>query len=921
MASFTDNLQYLTQFTPYIQQQPVETMAKVGMAKQEQYNQGLQKIQSSIDTIGGLDIAKDSDRAYLQNKINTLGNNLKFVAAGDFSDFQLVNSVNGMTSNLVKDPNVVNAVSSTSLLRKEQKRKEKAIEEGKSSPENEWIFDTQTSQYLNDSTIGQKYNTRYIDYIDVNKKLYDIAKEVGIDETTVQQLYQTDANGKILVDGNGVPKWNPIMAEKHLKGKDAGKILTAFKTALTPADYRQLSITGRYKGNNVTPGELASQVSSIYDSNIENTEGKLQSVELELYKQNQKNTKDVELIASLNKQKDFFTQEKETLVTSKEKDLALAYENPDQVKASLYTNNYLSKMSSSLSSLTEDTKYSVSPLFTITMEQNRFNRELQRDKISDYHWSVEQKQKEADSLYAREKDQLELFLKYGIGTPPAGYKGSKGVKEAINTENGEFAIVNAVKDDYEQGTFELNQKNAALTLQFFKEVNPKVKGETEEAYESRLKRAMSSYAKANKESSNPDSGDVNTFTARFAAKQLQEWAVNPSSIPYEFRDLVESQFKLTKELNLQKNRIEKTTNDARRIAQEQGVDVPSEKQIKDNIKGTTVVVKGKTIALDRQDVLDLVDLRPGSFEGRMVVSKAEEKKTQRAKERLALKYGDAYKDIENQVYNMNSSPMYTVIGGLLGTNAQMHPAVQKAGDFIYSTNYQNIAKIEAKLYADKGVMKQPISFPIQRGTENKDDVNARLATVISKYSGNLNEQEGFNTKEVIAAAISDKAGAVKLTVSPGISTRQPVSYSMTVIGENGEERKLKIDEDDFTYLSKQPAFVSQEEPLVVQQLKTYGTTGLDGTNNPKAAWFANNDFVNLKGSGYNVTANLVEDKNNPELVYFRMFVHQKDGSVIPLTYDTPISKTNTDGTYNQALDRLPEAIYPATISQLLNAKK
>jgi hypothetical protein len=920
MASFTDNPQALGTFNPYVQQLPVEAMVKVGTAKQEQYNQGIQKIQTAIDNIGGLDIAKDSDRAYLQSKINELGNNLKFVAAGDFSDFQLVNSVNGMTGQLVKDSNVVNAVNATSSLRKEQKRKEKAIEEGKSAPENEWLFDTLTSEYLNDSKIGQKYNARYIDYVDVNKKLYEIAKEVGIDETTVQQLYQTDSNGRVLTDANGVPKWNPVMAEKHLKGKDAAKILTAFKNALTPADYRQLSITGRYKGSSYSPEELAEQVTNNYDSNIKSAEGKLQAISIELYKENQKNDKNEELISSLNKQKEYFEEEKESLILSRDKDISTVYENPDQIRASLYTSNYLSKMANSLSSLTEDTKYSVSPLFTITMEQNKFNRELQRDRIADQHWAIEQQQKAADSLYAREKDQLELFLKYGIGTPPKGYKGAKGVKEPINTEDGEFAIVNAVKDDYEQGTYELNEKNAQLTLQFFKEVNPRKKGETEEQYESRLKNAMSYYAKANKESSDPMSGDINTFTARFAAKQLQQWTVDPSSIPYEFRDLVASQFKLTKELNLQKNRITKTREDARKLAEAQGLTVPTEKEIKDNIKGATIKINNKTITLDKQDILDLVDLNPGKFEGRMSVTPAEEKKTKRAADRLFLKYGKDYKQIEKYMYNTNESPMYIPLD-LFRASPQMHPSIKKAGDFLYSSNYKKISEIEAKIYAEKGYMKQPISFPLQRGTENKDDVNARLTSVISTYQENLNEEEGFNTEEMIAAALSDKPGAVKFTATPGISNRQPTSYSMTIYGADGKSKKLKIDEDNFTYLSKQPAFVNQQEPLVIQQLKTYGTTGLDGTNNPNAAWFSNSDFVNLKGSNYKVTANFVEDKNNPDLVYFRMFVHQNDGSVKTITYDSPINKINEDGTFNQALDRLPQAIYPATISQLLKTKK
>ena len=55
MASFTD---IIPQFNPYVEQLPVETMVAVGMEKQKRYDEGIQKIQSQIDNVAGLDIYK-----------------------------------------------------------------------------------------------------------------------------------------------------------------------------------------------------------------------------------------------------------------------------------------------------------------------------------------------------------------------------------------------------------------------------------------------------------------------------------------------------------------------------------------------------------------------------------------------------------------------------------------------------------------------------------------------------------------------------------------------------------------------------------------------------------------------------------------------------------------------------------------------
>src|SRR5690242_18249763 len=115
MASFTDRI---PEFNPYVQQLPVEAMVKVGMEKQRRYDEGIQRIQTSIDQIAGMDIARDVDKAYLQSKVNQLGENLKGFMAADFSDYQMVNTVTGMTGQIVKDPNIQNAVMSTAKMRK-----------------------------------------------------------------------------------------------------------------------------------------------------------------------------------------------------------------------------------------------------------------------------------------------------------------------------------------------------------------------------------------------------------------------------------------------------------------------------------------------------------------------------------------------------------------------------------------------------------------------------------------------------------------------------------------------------------------------------------------------------------------------------------------------------------------------------------
>lgn len=194
MASFTDAIH---QFNPYIQQLPVEDMVRVGMYKQQQYDQGVEKIQSYIDNIAGLDVARGVDKQYLQSKLDELGGNLKKVAGGDFSNHQLVNSVGGMTKQIIRDNNVQSAVQSTAWYRKQQAEMEKAIQEGKSGESNIWDFQKKAEGWLNGKEAGESFNGRYTQYRDVKKTAMEAIKALHPSLQKFDVAFLTDKNGNL----------------------------------------------------------------------------------------------------------------------------------------------------------------------------------------------------------------------------------------------------------------------------------------------------------------------------------------------------------------------------------------------------------------------------------------------------------------------------------------------------------------------------------------------------------------------------------------------------------------------------------------------------------------------------------------------------------------------------------------------------
>jgi len=288
MASFTDKI---PQFNPYVQQLPVQAMVEVGMEKQRRYDEGVQKIQTSIDNVAGLDIANDTQKNYLQSKLNELGSNLKIVAAGDFSNYQLVNSVSGMSNQIIKDPTIQSAVQSTQVIRKGQQDREAAAKAGKSSVQNDAYWNTQVNDFLNNKDVNAKFNGSYVEYTDVDKKLREIADKVHEVDNSIDIPYKRDAQGNVLYfndkgqvvpQGQGVPKVDDAMLSIKTKGKPAEKLLANFYDSLNENDQRQLKIDSWYHYRGATADTFKADATKNYNEQKKLLSNELVNLNLEL---------------------------------------------------------------------------------------------------------------------------------------------------------------------------------------------------------------------------------------------------------------------------------------------------------------------------------------------------------------------------------------------------------------------------------------------------------------------------------------------------------------------------------------------------------------------------------------------------------------------------------------------------------------
>lgn len=359
MASYKD---IIPKFNPYVQQRPVEAMMKVGVYKQQRYDEGVQKIQESIDNIAGLDVVRPEDKQYLESKLNQLGSQLSMVAGGDFSNFQLVNSVNGMTNQIAKDPTIVNAVANTAKYRKDLETVAKLRQEGKWADSNQYAFNKDADAWFNGG-LDASYSANTSPYVDVSKEARDIVKAMAKDYTNEDVVFDYDESGQIV----GV---RDALTRTKIEGITPDKIQTALKTGLTPQAWRQLSIDGQYKYSNVSSSAFVNDINQSYQSRFAQIAAKREELANAIPGVSvSEQTRLGNLIKDLDANARDLKSEYNSISSG------FGSGDVESAKAQYYTMNWLENTSNAMSSKGQSISYHTNPYKT----QQNFNRRMKQD--------------------------------------------------------------------------------------------------------------------------------------------------------------------------------------------------------------------------------------------------------------------------------------------------------------------------------------------------------------------------------------------------------------------------------------------------------------------------------------------------------------------------------------------------------------
>lgn len=461
MASFTDNL---VAFNPYVSEVPVDDYVRVGMVKQQQYEQGVQKVQGYIDSIAGIEALKPEQKEYIHQRVNNLQQEIGKIVQGDFSQQQLVNSVGALSSRMGSDPIVKATIASTDNYKQQLAAIKEAKEKGKSSVSNEWEFSDQFQKWYNDKDVSTQFKGAFTPYTDVTTKIAGIIK--GLDPNVhIEDIpFKRGDGGQIILGKDGLPEIDWAM--KHIESKNLTpeRIQAAISANLTQDDLNQLKIDGRYSYRGLDAQGMKNVTDKSYNYRLDQVNDIIQGLIISRQGANNNPKQAAVIDAKIQAYKDKAVQYQ----NSYKQDIASINNNLEGYKGSLYSNSWLNKFGDSYAYSQESLTYKENPYF-MAAERRRENDIKFQEFLVDQQWKAAdlaiKKEQLGISWYNAETARMSVGTKAAKNAAKGALEGigiSDAIFEPISQDALEEINLNSFLSETQDISKEIDQQKMAL---------------------------------------------------------------------------------------------------------------------------------------------------------------------------------------------------------------------------------------------------------------------------------------------------------------------------------------------------------------------------------------------------------------------------------------------------------------------------
>lgn len=441
MASFTDSD---LELTPYQQQLPVEAMVRTGMAREEQFQEGIKTVQSIYDSFLALPIAKEEVKNYVRERVGQLHKAVGQSISGDFSDRRLINQIGGLASQISSDPIIENGVESTARIQsgyaKQKADQELNLKNGKNPINNANDYNDNVNAWMADGRIDTQFQGDYSLYVDVIDRAIKMFKEQSPGDSISRDAFYVDSEGKTQV--------NPVLKE----GIDPKRIQSVLNLVYQQPDVQQqFAIDGRQTYKGMTPEMLGNTMVESTNNTLKNIEDTIKGLQLKMATDGT-----IDAVATtnqINQLKELAKQTTDDFNNSS----SLLLSNPDALKARLVqqgiTSNFLNAYSYE--------KMKKSPLWETTMESLKYQLDLVKNGMEQEKFKFDMMEKDRRYNLDVSKEQR-LALGKGVdenGNPISGGPTATSTTGNVPESSGKMGsstfntLFERAKEDLNQGNF------------------------------------------------------------------------------------------------------------------------------------------------------------------------------------------------------------------------------------------------------------------------------------------------------------------------------------------------------------------------------------------------------------------------------------------------------------------------------------
>jgi len=903
MASFTDAI---PQFNPYIQQLPVEAMVTVGMEKQQRYDQGLQRIQSQIDQVAGLDIYRPEDKQLLQSKLNELGSKLKTVAAGDFSNYQLVNSVAGMAGTVMKDPTILAAVQSTQNIKNNEKIMEEARQKNELTPDNEEYYRKKLSAYENSGLLDERgkpivFGAKYDPHFDVEKFARETFNSVKPSNLSWDEVFTKDVDGKTV--------YSPVMLQMEKEGIFPETVRQTIDQIFSdPRVAKQLQITGEYNYRGQDANSLKTMLVDQQDFKIAEINNEIQDLTLK-----KNSTENLEEKGKIDIQiKNLKDEILPKIKSSYASLLQAADSNTEAVRGYLYENDVRDRYTSMFGYMKTKQNRVQDPMWKANFE---IENEAQRRR----EWG-------ADFAYKKERDEIEdkqWEAEQALARKKAGEEsGRRALGENFDIDNFEqtYDAVATQYENYDAASKVYTDSSNELIYRSYYSSDPQQRARLQDLInrgstrEEAITAMVDQDAKASKV-------DVNIFRANKINESIATLTRKGGNIPKELSDAIAVYTQSRRNFeNAKTSKDEMDKVDDGVLGQTLGKLYEG-----DEIKPQTIKFRGSNITLTKQNIIDLgVYLRGYKHIYGFAIDDTAREAAKAAKVRLSdrgldgvLEYvmrtrGSQYAgglDIGTKLTRTLGSPFEVVTdiySNIMGETGEISPLINEV-DKVY--NAINNSAYSEGLQKKSEVAKRFVT-PANLSTgifTDKDATNNLILSDLKRVAANYSDVGNYSPdyKDFIehVSAIEDPK---KLTIKAGIKSLPGGQQVVELVAFDGGVRKggltLQPDEAD-NFVDTSNLYVSQDQLMAQNAMIAKGLNSTSYGDADDVETYMNRDaeFQKIRGdfpmlqglSGYDVMGNIVNLNGRyygkvfvQDLISGKPYIFTTDGYDFPTVYNT-----------------------------------